>query len=420
MLLLDVLKDRITEKKYVNAEKKSAKKVYNHDKIRVVFVCHRPQIWNSLRTIYENCVKDSDFEVIIVTIPNKKQLPKKGLHHELYESEGAEKFYKDFDCKVIEGYNYNTGEWLDLKSLEPDYLFYQTPYDISRPYQYRSAVVSQYTKLCYISYGMPFMGGEIAEQSFPIKYLKNTYFQFVEFPEMGKYYENRIGESKVRRKENVVLTGYPKLDEASGNVGNEGNAWIYKEEEKKFRIMWTPRWTTDEGNCTFFELKDNIVRFAENNQNIELLFRPHPQAFDEYYSKGEMTKQEIEEYKAKFESMPNASIDKEKEYLPSFYSTDVLISDESSIIPEYFLTGKPMIFTYKETHLNELAVKLAEGFYWAKNWEEVNKYLEMLKKGEDPLKEKRQEIIKANYYLPEKGAGFEIKELIKKDFYAAR
>lgn len=75
-----------------------------------------------------------------------------------------------------------------------------------------------------------------------------------------------------------------------------------------------------------------------------------------------------------------------------------------------------MIFTYKEPHLNKFARKIAEGFYWVKNWEEMTAVLEKLEKGEDELKEKRLSLIKEAFYLPVAGAGYEIKELLKKDF----
>ena len=47
-------------------------------KINVVFVCHRPNVWGSLKTIYEECIKDECFHVTIIAVPCKKQLPDLG------------------------------------------------------------------------------------------------------------------------------------------------------------------------------------------------------------------------------------------------------------------------------------------------------------------------------------------------------
>ena len=118
-----------------------------------------------------------------------------------------------------------------------------------------------------------------------------------------------------------------------------------------------------------------------------------------------------------YQNCPNAKIDFQKEYLTTFYSSDFLITDISSIISEYFLTKKPIIYCHRTNHFNHLGSKMAEGFYWVHNWEELKNAIEMLKRGEDPLFEKRQQIIRDNFYINPNGAGNTIKEIIKKDFY---
>ena len=386
------------------------------EKIRVVFVCHRAALWNSLRTVFEACNQDDAFDVTIVTVPNKKQIPKLGLNHEEYISEGAEEYFKDYPCRVIRGYDYETHKWFDLRLLQPDYIFFQTPYDVCRPPEYRSDIVSSYAKISYVHYGMPFMGGMIAEESFPKNFLENVYFHFAEFPEMQKYYVDRVPENAIHKHKNIRLTGYPKLDGIEQYRETESKSWINAREKGLFRVMWTPRWSMNEGNCTFFDYKDKLPQYIEEHEGIELLFRPHPQAFSEFIEKGQMTERQVADYKYIYENSDVMSIDMQQDYLPSFYSSDVLITDESSIMPEYFLTGKPIIFTYKETHLNEFATKLSEGFYWAKDWDEVEKYMAMLKNGEDPLDSKRQELIQSEFCIPENGSGYEIKEILKADF----
>src|SRR5574344_1704294 len=71
--------------KYKNHKKLSYNKT---TKINILFVCHRPAIWNYLKSLFLACNNDKTFNVTIVAIPNKKQLPDLGLSHEIYESEG--------------------------------------------------------------------------------------------------------------------------------------------------------------------------------------------------------------------------------------------------------------------------------------------------------------------------------------------
>lgn len=60
---------------------------------------------------------------------------------------------------------------------------------------------------------------------------------------------------------------------------------------------------------------------------------------------------------------------------------------------------------------------MSQGFYWVSNWEELSKTLDFLKKGIDPLKAKREDIINELFPNSEKKACCEIKEIIIKDFF---
>ena len=108
-------------------------------------------------------------------------------------------------------------------------------------------------------------------------------------------------------------------------------------------------------------------------------------------------------------------IDKEKDYRKGFEWSDCLIADMTSLMGDYFLTGKPIIYCHRSDNLSAAGRHLAEGFYWVRCWEELKNTLEMLASGEDPLYEKRQEIIREHYFLPKEGAGYLIKEFIKSD-----
>ena len=383
--------------------------------INLVFVCYRPQVWDSLKTVFEACICDEKFNVTIVAVPNKKQLPNLGFSHEIYESEGAEEFFKDYPCRVINGYNYETQKWFNLKNLKPDYLFYQRPYNITRPKYHKSNKVSKYTKILYVHYASNIIGNGILEESYPIDFIKDVDTIFVQDEFDKNLIANHIKNNNLKTK--TILTGFPRYDNLEQYKNIDSNNWNIYPKQDLFRIIWTPRWSTNEGNCNFFEYKDLLLDYAKNNTDIDFIFRPHPQAFLEWAATGELPEEKANEYRLRYESINNAKIDTQKEYLTTFYSSDVLITDISSILAEYFLTGKPIIYCHKKDCFNDFSRKLSEGFYWVHNWQELKQTIEMLKSGNDPLKEKRQEIIKSEFYIPEQGAGYTIKELIKKDFY---
>ncbi len=394
--------------------KKFLKKIF-HQSINVVFVCHRPNVWGSLKTVFEACNNDEKFNVTIIAIPNKKELPEKGLNHEIYETEGAEEFFKNYPCKVINGYNYETNEWFNLQKIKPDYVFVQQPYNITRPKLYKSKEISKYCKLCYVHYGMLIFNGEVQESVYPPDFFKNVSFVFSENQEQKDIMEHLA--KAIRSKLICKLTGYPRFDGLEKLKDIDSNNWNLPKTNGVKRIIWTPRWCTNEGNCHFFDYKDKLLEYVEQNSDVDFIFRPHPQAFLEWNATGELPEKEADEYRKLYENCPNAKIDIQKEYLTTFYSSDFLITDISSIITEYFLTGKPIIYCHKTNHFNQLGSKISQGFYWVHDWAELERTIDMLKRGEDPLYEKRQQIIKDNFYINPQGAGYTIKEIIKEDFY---
>lgn len=394
-------------------------KTLNKEKINVVYLCHRPAVWGSLKTVYEAMKTDDSFDVKIVTIPNKKQLPKIGLNHEIYESEGADVFWKGED--VLSGYSYETNEWFDLRSLHPDYVCVQQPYDICRPAFLKSWNICKYAKMFYIPY-FTFLSNKmddfVNDECNPIDFLKNLSFYFTQGEDAFLYVSKRL---KITGNDNcqVVKSGFPVFDEINNSINNESN-WNYPN-EKKFRVIWTPRWCTNENSCNFFEYKDLLIDYCRNKSDIDFIFRPHPQAFRNWISEKKMTEYELNEYKNIFSSSENMKIDNDADYRGTFNSASCLVTDISSIIPEFFLTGKPIIYCNKMNSKNTFikGKGITKGFYWVENWAELKATLDMLRSGKDPLREKREELIKTEFYIPKEGAGYLIKEIIKKDFYNA-
>lgn len=393
-----------------------SRKRKNKKKINIVFVCHRPSIWGSLKTVFENCCSDENIEVIIYAIPNKKELPDRGLIHEVYYSEGAEEYFKNFPCKVMNGYDYDTGKWLNLKQLRPDYVFFQQPYNICRPKTLKSNVVSRYAKICYVHYGILIFSGEVERSVYPLDFFKDVSIIFSESNFHKVSLEKLLNEKKMQPS--FFLTGYPRFDNLDQFKNINSEVWNF-ENHNKFRLLWTPRWCTNEQTCNFFEYKDLLLDYCIQTPEIDFVFRPHPQAFVGLNATGEFPEKEANIYRNKYKQQCNTSIDTSGEYLSTFYSSDCLITDISSIIPEYFLTGKPIIYCNKSNVFNQFGSKIAKGFYWVENWAELKATLDMLRSGKDPLREKREELIKTEFYIPKEGAGYLIKEIIKKDFYNA-
>ena len=85
ILKFEKIKDYLEEESLILAEEvinnRLRQKKILGEKINILFICHRPTVWNSLKTVYQAFKEDDSFNVSVLAIPNKKQLPDLGLSH---------------------------------------------------------------------------------------------------------------------------------------------------------------------------------------------------------------------------------------------------------------------------------------------------------------------------------------------------
>ena len=183
---------------------------------------------------------------------------------------------------------------------------------------------------------------------------------------------------------------------------------------KQLNIIWTPRWETTSGTCHFFDYKDLLIDYVKQNDNTSFLFRPHPLALKNYVNSQEISQENLDNYLKNFENNSRIKIDRELDYLQQFYNSDVLITDMTSLIAEYFITEKPIIYCNKNNVFNDFGLEVSKVLYWVNNWQELQNAIKMIKTGQDPLLETRKQIIKDLFYLQPQGAGNFIKADFKK------
>lgn len=396
---------------------KSVFRSWFRKKIRVVFICHRPAVWGSLDNLFNEFRLRPEFAVTIVAVPNKVQDPSLGFNHENYQTEGAEAFFSNFPCNVVNGYNYESGEWFDIKKLKPDYVFFQQPYDVFRPEELKSRRVSKFSKICYIHYACNFIGGGVFEETYPADFFRNVNFIFSQ----GNYDQEMIRNYLESKNISAVpvVTGFPRYDNTS-NWSSRASSWKRINDcsaGKKF--LWTPRWTTNEGTCTFFDYKDTLLTYFQRQENKKafLLFRPHPQSFQEWAATGEMNVCEQKKFRDTISRSSNIAIDNCADYFGTIAESDALISDASSFIADFFLSGKPIIYCHKKDRFNDFSRKLSEGFYWARSPDELIYYIEQIQLGIDPLKSKREKLIKELFYFNNERASVTIANFLINNFY---
>lgn len=366
------------------------------DCIHVVFLIQNKQVWSKSEAIYQAMKEDLQFHVDLVVIPD-------------ITDESETESYRYFEAKYQDVIRAGRqGELCDLRDMKPDYVFYTRPYDQYLPIEYRSGKVARYAKTCYCPYAYTVMDSDVTE-CMPGIFFRNLYLFCSENDYIRNYNRRRFPFSCADYRKSEFL-GYPILD----RFRDKSFAQI------KPVFLWTPRWTTEQslGGSTFFIYKDKLPDYFRGKEKKQLIFRPHPLAFYHFQSTGQMSAEEIEQYSLQYRQSDCIRIDEDSDYAESFREAGVLISDVSSILFEWYVTEKPIIFCETGAKISlEVTKRALEGCYIVHNWEELRESMDMLSTGIDPLKEKRAEIAKEICGSGISNAGQNIANYVKEDYY---
>ena len=262
----------------------------------------------------------------------------------------------------------------DIKIYKPKYIFYQSPYQSHYPKRLQVEKTSKIADICYTNYGYSIWS--IFKYGYNLSFLKYVKYFFHE-NKLNKtdFYNLLIQRNMKNIYKNSYVTGCVKL-----------HKYKLLNNLKYINVGWTPRWLVSDS--TFSQYYKYLLNFFKNNSKNELFIRYHPLDIN-------LKRVEFNNFS---KDILNINIDKNRCYNYFFNYIDILISDLSSMISEFFILGKPIIYTYKDTHLfNSFGTELQNCLYIVKNETELENTLNELLKGNDILKEKRIKFIKKYY-----------------------
>ena len=325
---------------------------------------------NNFITVYNECKESLEFNITVMATDRLGY----DFSPAVTETEVFE-FLKENNVDCIRSKN-EVGEYFSLEELGNfDYIFTTTPYDIYLPEEYRSYNIIKHAKLCCVHYGevMTKLEGRTATLA-ENEYYKNASFTF---------YSHSEFESVTNK---VVPIGYMKLDEYL-NYGKIPKSSLW-EKEDSFKIVWKPRWTIDEDDSKLMVFLPHIYEFLSQRPNVEFVYLMHQMLEINLGSKGF-----AETYKAllsELKTLPNFKMYDGYDFLDVVLSANLLIADHSSIVPEFTITGNPIIYTTPKVSLTSLSKRIVENSYVAESFNEASQIIDDLIVGKDPKKEKRQ------------------------------
>lgn len=343
--------------------------------IRVAFICQNTKTWNKLRCVFELMRQDERFVTCVIALEQPEEKGTGNVYRFLQSLYGIDVVEGEGKCGIF-----------DLKAWKPNYVFSCNPYDQYFPVDFKSENTAKYAKNCFVDYGYE-LSTTTLKVAFEKRYFRNIYFLFAENDYVAEYNRGRYKKDHEKGYRKTVTIGYPAFE------------FFFQQKKEKdddrYTVVWTPRWTEDKnlGGSNFLNFKDKILKYSFHKKNVKLVFRPHPMTFKHFVEIGKISKEEIDEYLDYFAPNSDRIYDNNSNYADTFWKSDVLITDFSSVLIEYFLTGKPIIYCDMGAELNESVAEIMDAMYVVKTWEEVERTLEKLIIGVDPLKNIRKEMI---------------------------
>ncbi len=384
-------------------------------KIHVAFVVQNRSYWPNHASIYAAMREDPAFSVSVFAIP-KFVTGSRFLDLVEYSQLQA-----DLDSKGIphfKGFDASRQQWLNPWDFRlPEVVFLPQPYREHLGHIYNSQYWRQYAKIAYIPYGI--LMANLPRLQYQLPFFKDCWRIFVESEAHRALYLTHNPEIYDR----TVVTGHPKTDAYLTPTKPTG---LWKLPAARKRIIWAPHFTVSDtlspGHTfsNFFSYFDFFVEQAKIHPDIEFMLRPHPELFGYIVAHGLITKQEAEEYRKRFDALPNGQVYQGADIFELFKESDALVLDSIGFLAEYLPTGNPICFldSARRQRLNDIGEALLATYYKAWNVDEIGYFIEnVVMNGNDPLKEQRLAALAANLYLPPNGAGYAIKEYIKANIW---
>lgn len=390
--LMDILKNKILDiVSFQSLRRTYAIKKRRHCKntIKVFFISQMPEVWDKQAGVFENMIEDKRFSVRILCVP-KYDFVRKCLTNDDEDNFNflKNRYGEKFIIRYLEHPDY-------IKKA--DYVFYDRPYNHYLPKKLDCKEVSRTSDVCMINY---------CTYDWDRKFI---YKDFARYTSLW-FCSNQIEYKRI--KEAFANTKYRK----SFNIGYPAFQYYTntKRTNEMKNIIWTPRWSYDEGvgGSHFLEYIDDIIRFAEDNRSINITIRPHPLMFDNFISQKILS---IDEKEKIIERCNNVGIkfDDNKVIRDTFDDSDILISDYSSVISLFYVSGKPIIYCPTDVSVTEDFKKIEKSLYVAYDWDSIEKCLESLIKGNDLKEEERKEINKKYFYYSKNCIGKIINKIIE-------
>lgn len=369
-----------------------AKTDKNNDKIKVRIVHSTPSIWNSIDTICSEFKNDLLYDLLIIGKEGVQDVKKYGYKYAIWDDYTFE--YDKPDIVIL----------TNIFEKVPD------------PEKCR-----KHAKLVVVVPGFTIQYEETLEQHWenmqkgfgmcnPDYYLFDPYLY-------NKYRESIFFNEKMVEMGNAKFDGlYQAMQEKT-----------YLEGWEKLRDKRTVLWAESHGvspshdmmkQISFDIYAKTIFEYANYNQELGIIFRPHPAFIQEMINYGFWSMKELQRIKQYCDDSPNIVFDDTSTYNNAFsVSNGVITSAFCGIIYSALPTLKPICACYRSGEDTPYEPDLVKNCYSVYRNEDIVEFLDMIRDNKDSMFLQRQAASDKYIKNFDGKNGWRIKEFIKEKYF---
>ncbi len=376
-------------------------------KLEIVFMPYKVSMWDSLESIWMAADADENCDAYVVPIPYYDRNPDHSFGEFHYEGGDMPEY-----VPVTHYMAYN------LEARRPDVIYIHNPYDgnnyvTSVEPQFYSHELKKHTEcLVYVPY---FVSGYYSNENSFLKNIPvciNNVDLYIVQSYIQKYYLS--AEKSVSDK--VIVLGSPKIDKIKNiNFKSDCSLNINEIINGRKTIMVNSSISRILSDEKWSEQIENLLNIFENNQDIFMIWRPHPLLLSTIKAMRPHKRNEMIQIINKANSLNNVFVDTGPSALPAINISDALISDYSSLVLQYTATGKPILLTMGSAEYRNTKLVCGDYFsnYFLKDGISFEQFCLMVCENRDDKKEERIKYFNNSIVNADGTCGLKIHKYIK-------
>lgn len=357
---------------------------FRRRRARVLFLVHLIEAWDSSQELYELMAAADDFEPVVASIP--RHFP--GDATSTFETE-VHRALSERGVPHLRLAASEPGDTLRLvKAIEPDIIFRQSQWDADIADELGAHRIS-FARTCLV----PYETMNIV-QNVPDAHTSNSAVDSAFHRDAWAVFcANDIMASMAsadgaRGGQQFHVTGHPKAD----MLRNVHPRWPVDSDGRRHRIAWSAHHSIATGWSDFGmfpSLAEPMLAWATDARDTEFVFLAHPalQPFSASPN-SPLSRADYDAWLDRWRSLPNTAVGRPGEYPATLAASDLLITDGLSMLVEFQLFERPLIFVERREHrpFNEIGELVRRGVHGVTSVKDVRELAEkLLANGSDPL-----------------------------------